>query len=508
MQIKKICILGGGTAGWMAAAGLSHKFKGLPVSIQLIESDEIGTVGVGEASLPHIRAFNTVLNIDERSFMKATEATFKLGIEFCNWGRIGDRYIHPFGNFGPPIQGIPFYHYWLRLRSLGDTSRLDDYSYPIVAAENARFNHPSAVPGKIESTFGYAYQFDASRYARFLRQYSEANGVVRTEGKVVATSLHPDTGFVESVTLDGDRAVSADLFVDCSGFRGVLIEQALKTGYEDWTKWLPCNRAIAVPCETRGVHTPFTRATARQAGWQWRIPLQHRVGNGVVYCSDFISDDEAAQGLLANLEGPALASPKQLFFTTGRRRLFWNKNVVAIGLAGGFLEPLESTSIHLIQQGITELIQLFPDQSFSPSDVDEYNRRMALDFERVRDFLLLHYVANQRDDSEMWRHFQSMTLPDSLQEKINAWTTRGYIIKYEFGAFLPPSWVAVMLGQNLYPRGYDRRVDTLSEASLFEQASTLRREVHAAVMNAPDHFAYIKQFGAGSDMAPLTSTRS
>lgn len=508
MQIKKICILGGGTAGWMTAAGLSHKFKGLPIAVQLVESDEIGTVGVGEASLPHIRSFNSVLAIDEREFMKATEATFKLGIEFCGWGRVGDSYIHPFGDFGPAKDGIPFYQHWLRLRRLADAPRLQDYSYPIVAAENARFRHPGTEPGKIESMFGYAYQFDASLYARFLRRYSEANGVVRTEGKVIASSLNPTTGFVEAISLNGDRTVDADLFVDCSGFRGVLIEQALKTGYDDWSNWLPSNRALAVPCETRGALTPFTRSTARSAGWQWRIPLQHRVGNGLVYSSEFMSDADAAEVLLANLEGPVLASPKLLSFTTGHRRRFWNKNVVAIGLAAGFLEPLESTAIHLIQQGITELLQLFPDKRFHASDIDEYNRRISLEFERVRDFLLLHYVANQRDDSDMWRHFQNMPLPDSLQEKITAWTARGLIIKYEFGTFLPASWIAVMLGQNLYPQGYDRRVDKEPETSLVEHAANLHRDVSAAVMNTPSHAAYIKQYGAASDMAPLTASQS
>jgi tryptophan 7-halogenase len=505
-EIQSICILGGGTAGWMTAAALSNKLNGLPVTIRLIESDEIGIVGVGEATLPHIRAFNSTLNISEPELMKATEATFKLGIEFCGWGRIGDRYIHPFGDYGPVVNDIPFYHFWLRLKSLGDGSRLDEYSFPIMAAEAARFRHPSPDLSSIESTFGYAYQFDASLYAAFLRKYSEASGVVRTEGKVVDTVLNSETGFVESITLGDGTTIEADLFVDCSGFRGVLIEQALKTGYDDWSNWLPCNRAIAVPCESRGPLGPFTRATARQSGWQWRIPLQHRVGNGHVYCSTFISDDEAASVLIENLDAPILADPRQLYFTTGRRRLLWNKNVVAIGLSGGFLEPLESTSIHLIQDGITELLQLFPDKSFRQSDVDEYNRRMTLHFERVRDFLLLHYVATQRDDSEMWRHFRNMTLPDSLQEKISAWTTRGYIIKYEFGLFLPPSWIAVMLGQNLVPRGYDRRVDTVSEESLVANASGIRRDVLAAVQNTPEHAAFIKQIGGASGSPALSAS--
>jgi tryptophan halogenase len=338
-----------------------------------------------------------------------------------------------------------------------------------------------------------------------LRRYSEGNGVIRTEGKVVATTQHPETGFVESVKLDRGEVVSADLFVDCSGFRGVLIEQALQTGYEDWSHWLPCNRAMAVACEARGALTPFTRATARKSGWQWRIPLQHRVGNGYVYCSDFASDDEVAEVLLSNLEGPPLASPKQLRFKTGRRRKSWHKNVVAIGLSSGFLEPLESTSIHLIQEGITELIQLFPNKDFQQSDIDEYNRRMSLNYERVRDFLLLHYIANQRDDGEMWLHFQNLKLPDSLQEKITAWMTRGLIIKYEFGVFLPPSWISVMLGQNLFPRGYDRRADSAPEDLLVKNAAGIREEVRVTAQSTPDHRDFLGRIGALSGTAPLVA---
>lgn len=504
-NIEAICILGGGTAGWMTAAALAHKLRGLPVRIELVESDEIGTIGVGEATLPLIRKFNEALNIDEATFMKETDATFKLGIEFCDWGRPGDRYIHPFGDYGQPIDEIPFYQAWLRLRQLGETARLDDYSYSIMAAELGRFQRPKAGHDSVESGFGYAYQFDSSRYAQFLRRYAEANGVIRTEGKVASTTCDPESGFVRSLTLDNGKSATAELFVDCSGFRGVLIEQALKTGYDDWSHWLPCDRAIAVPCEARGALTPLTRATARQSGWQWRIPLQHRVGNGHVYCSRFISDDEAATQLLENLEGPALASPRQLYFTTGRRRKFWNRNVVAIGLAAGFLEPLESTSIHLIQEGITELLQLFPDTSFHSSDADEYNDRMGLAFERVRDFILLHYVANQRDTGELWLHFQNLVLPDSLDEKITAWMTRGHIIKYEFGTFLPPSWLAVLLGQNLVPRGYDPRVLNIPENRLLAESRRLRETVLAAARRAPDHVAFIRQAGGTSDRAPLTA---
>lgn len=503
--IDTVCILGGGTAGWMTAAALSHKLKGLPISIVLIESDEIGTVGVGEATLPAIRSFNNALNIDEAGFMRATEATFKLGIEFCNWGRIGDRYIHPFGDYGQELNNLPFYQHWLRLQKLGETHRLDEYAYSIMAAEQGRFRHPSTDKSQIEASFGYAYQFDATRYAAFLRQFAEANGVVRVQGKVMATALDAHTGHIDTVTLDSGQTLHADLYVDCSGFRGLLIEQALHTGYDDWSQWLPCNRAIAVPCESRGALTPFTRATALEAGWQWRIPLQHRTGNGYVYCSDFISDEAAADRLLGNLDAPVLADPRQLYFTTGRRRAFWNKNVVAIGLAAGFLEPLESTSIHLIQEGITELLQIFPDKRFLASDRTEYNRRMGLNFERVRDFLLLHYVATQRDDSEIWRHFRNLTLPDSLQEKISAWLTRGHLTRYEFGVFLPPSWVAVMLGQNLMPQGYDPRADKAPEQDVRQHAEALRRRIQMSVAEAPDHAAYIKQFGAASQTEPLVA---
>ena len=496
-DIEKICILGGGTAGWMTAAALSHKYKGLPVRIELVESDEIGTVGVGEATLPHIRNFNETLGISEPTLMKETEATFKLGIEFCDWGRAGDHYLHPFGDFGPNVNGIPFYHFWLKLRARGDTSRLDEYSYPSMMSELGRFRHPDPDYSRVESTFRYAYQLDASRYARFLRRYAESNGVVRTEGKATDVTQHGETGFIETIKLDGGGVVQADLFVDCSGFRGVLIEKALATGYEDWSCWLPCNRAVAIPCETRGPLTP-------QGGWQWRSPLQHRVGNGYVYCSDFLSDDAATRTLLENLEGPPLAAPNQLRFTTGRRRQFWNKNVVSIGLAAGFLEPLESTSIHLIQEGITELIQLFPDKQFVTGDIDEYNRRMSVNFERVRDFLLLHYVANQRD-GEMWRHFQNLTLPDSLREKIDAWTARAYVIKYEFGVFLPPSWVAVLLGQNLFPRGYDRRADGVPDDVVARNALAIRRQVLGGAQNSPEHLAFIRQIGAASESVPLTA---
>jgi len=495
-DVKQVCILGGGTAGWMTAAGLSHKLASLGVSITVIESDQIGTVGVGEATLPHIRYFNQSLGIDEAAFMKATNATIKLGIEFCDWGRVGDRYIHPFGDFGKPINGVEFYQHWIRLNQLGKAERLGDYSYPVVAAEAGRCRHPSSDISKIESTFGYAYQFDSSLYAKFLRSYSESKGVQRIEGKVTDVRCHPETGFVEALILESGATVSADLFIDCSGFRGVLIEQTLKTGFEDWSHWLPCDRAIAVPCTSADTITPYTRATARPAGWQWRIPLQHRTGNGHVYWSEFISNEEALNQLLSSLDGEPLADPNQLYFKTGKRKKLWNRNVISIGLSGGFLEPLESTSIYLIQEGITGLLELFPDVSCAKTDVDEYNRRMDLQFERIRDFLLLHYTATQRDDSEMWRYFKAMTLPDTLQEKIEGWKERGLVQRYEFGVFLPPSWVAVMVGQNLTPHGFDPRAGTLSDNELMRAATTQRDEIEHAVANTSHHIEFLQSIHA------------
>jgi len=499
MTINKICILGGGTSGWMTAAGLSNKLNGLGVRIQLVESDQIGTIGVGEATLPHIRYFNNSLGIDEREFMRATRATFKLGIEFCDWGQLGDSYIHPFGDYGEPINDIDFHHFWLRLWHNGHKSRLDDYSYPVLAAESGKFQLPGPDVMKIGSNFGYAYQFDSGRYAQFLRQYAEALDVTRTEGKVVDAAVDAETGYITSINLEDGTEIEADLFIDCSGFRGVLIEQKLGTGYEDWSEWLPCNRAVAAQCETVGPSLPYTRATAREAGWQWRIPLQHRVGNGYVYWNEYISDDEAAHQLLSTLEGEPLTDPKQLYFKTGKRRKLWNKNVIAIGLSGGFLEPLESTSIHLIQEGITALLELFPDKTIHTSDADEYNRRMDLNFDRVRDFLLLHYVATQRDDSEMWRYFRNMTLPESLQEKLEAWMHRGYLMRYEHGVFLPPSWVAVMAGQNLMPKAYDMRANALSEEKVKSRLDSIHRDSVTAVQQTPSHADYLTQYGAAAD---------
>ena len=482
----------------MTATALAAKLPHL--SVTLIESEQIGTVGVGEATLPHIRFFNQTLGIDEAEFMRATRATFKLGIEFVDWGRLGESYIHPFGDFGEEVEGVDFHQAWNRLRledgADGSGDSLFAHSYPVAAARRGRFHHPDADPAKIESTFGYAYQFDSGLYAAFLRRFAEARGVVRVEGRVVDVARDAETGHVASVRMEDGTEIGAELFIDCSGFRGLLIEGALESGYRDWSEWLPCNRALAVASETVGEVFPYTRATARTAGWQWRIPLQHRTGNGHVYCSEFISDDEARDQLLSNIEGDTTTEPRQLYFTTGRRNSFWETNVVAIGLSAGFLEPLESTSIYLIQEGITALIELFPDAGLVASDRDEYNARMDLEFERVRDFLLLHYVATQRDDSEMWRHFRALTLPDSLQAKIDAWRHRGHVPSYQRSVFLPPSWIAVFVGQNILPERAAPHALAREPASLRREVARVRESVERASSRAPAHMEYLTRMGA------------
>ena len=486
-SLASVTILGGGTAGWMTAAGLAAKLPHL--AITLVESEAIGTVGVGEATLPHIRFFNQALGIDEARFMRATNATFKLGIEFCDWARIGDSYIHPFGDFGMPLEGVAFHHVWNTLRLEGEEEDLFAHSYPVAIARENRFHHPDPDPGRIESTFGYAYQFDSGLYAKFLREFAEAKGVRRVEGKVVNVRQDAETGNITGLLLDNGQTLGGELFIDCSGFRGLLIEQTLRTGYSDWSEWLPCNRAVTVASEVSDPLPPYTRATARASGWQWRIPLQHRTGNGYVYCADFISDEDAERDMLSALDTPQTGTPRRLRFTTGQRNRFWSGNVVAIGLSAGFLEPLESTSIHLVQEGITALLELFPDTALAPSDREEYNARMALEYERIRDFLLLHYVATEREDSAFWRYFRDMELPDSLEAKLSAWRARGSVPTYQHGVFLPPSWVAVFAGQRVLPDAVPLSVARHGLAAARSHVQDNRQRVEIALRRAPSHAA-------------------
>ncbi|MFN3424734.1 MAG: tryptophan halogenase family protein [Novosphingobium meiothermophilum] len=498
--VGSVVIVGGGTAGWMTAAALANRLAGLPVTITLVESDEIGTVGVGEATVPHIRFFNARLGIDEADFMRRTNATFKLGIEFVNWGRKGDSYIHPFGAHGEPIEGVAFHHIWARYRRAGGTEPIEAFSLPVLAARENRFAHPAPDPASLLSTYSYAYQFDAALYAAYLRSYAEKRGVRRIEGRVIAVDQDGESGQVRRLTLDDGREIGGELFVDCSGFRGLLIEHTLKTGYADWSHWLPCNRAVAVPCASAGPLSPYTRATALDAGWQWRIPLQHRTGNGHVYCSSYISDEAAAETLLARLDGAPQAEPRFLRFLTGKRHRQWNRNVVAIGLSAGFLEPLESTSIHLIQLGIGFLMDLFPTREWDPMLAREYNRLMDLEYERVRDFLILHYHATERADTPFWNYVRTMPVPDSLAERMTAFRERGIVVNYRDGMFLDASWVAVYAGQGIVPRRSDPRAEGLSDAGLFIKLASLREDYARMAGELPQQARFLEMIGARMDM--------
>ncbi|MFK8014627.1 MAG: tryptophan halogenase family protein [Gammaproteobacteria bacterium] len=494
----KIVIVGGGTAGWMTAAAIATALPRSLVTVELVESEAIGIIGVGEATLPHLRQFNENLGLDETRFMASTHASFKLGIEFVDWGRIGDRYIHPFGDYGTPLGGVAFHHYWRKATETANVGAIGEYSLPIMAAYAARFQRPVGAPDKLESSFGYAYHMDSARYGQVLREHAERRGVRRTEGRVTDVERERETGDIRGVKLDDGTAVRGDFFVDCTGFRGVLIEDALSAGYDHWSSILPCDRAVAVQCEDPGPLLPYTRATADQSGWRWRIPLQHRLGNGYVYCSDFISDDEATARLLDTLEGDALTEPKPLRFTTGKRRKMWHHNCLAVGLSGGFLEPLESTSIYLIQAAITRFIELFPVSSDYAVERDEYNRILDNEFDRVRDFLVLHYHASTRDDSPFWRAIAQTPTPDSLQEKMDLFRSHGRIAEYQQGLFLAPSWLAVYLGQGIVPDGHDPRLDHLCNDELQEKLQRLRERIGTRSDAMPDHAHYLNSDAAGA----------
>lgn len=498
-SLEKIVVVGGGTAGWITAAVLARFLRARRTAIELIESEDIGIVGVGEATVPVIRALNGLLGIDERDFLAQTQATYKLGVEFRDWARLGNVHFHFFGDFGDVIDGIAPHHHWLRLRHLGDPTPLGAYCFPYVAGKLGRFAPPANDPRSPAADYRYAYHFDAGLYARYLRAVAERHGVRRIEGKVADVRLRAQDGFIESLALADGREVSGELFIDASGFRGLLIEQALHAGYEDWSEWLPCDRAVTVACESAADLTPYTMSTARTAGWQWRIPLQHRIGNGHVYCSGFMSEEEARAQLLGSLGGRALGEPRLLKFTTGVRRQAWSRNCVAVGLASGFLEPLESTGIQLIQNAAARLIDLFPDRGFDPMLAVEYNRLTRNEYERLRDFLIAHYCVTEREDSTFWRHCRSMSLPQTLRHKLDVWTSSARVPLYSEESYQEPSWASVLLGQHLYPRRHDPFADNIEEIRLRSVMQQRRTAIRRLAEGLPAHRDFIsRQLGSAA----------
>lgn len=491
-KIRKITIVGGGTAGWMTAALLSHLFNDGGFDIKLIESDEIGTIGVGEATIPAIRNYHALAGLDQVAMIRATQATFKLGIEFVDWRALGHSYIHGFGKIGQDLLWLHPHQFWLKYAARGQTKHFDHYALNCLAARQNRFCLPDPRnPGSPLADLDYAYHFDASLFARFLRAHAEQRGVTRIEGRIVSAELRPADGHVDQVLLNDGRRVDGELFIDCSGMRALLLGQTLGVGYEEWSHWLPCDRALAVPCESVAPLTPYTRSTARAAGWQWRIPLQHRIGNGHVYSSAHISDDEAADVLLANLDGRALADPRPVRFTPGRRHRSWERNVVAIGLSSGFLEPLESTSIHLIQTAILRLVALFPGAAINAADVAEYNRQTSFEFEDVRDFIIAHYKVTEREDTPFWAYVRNMDIPDSLSARLELFRTSArFFGQQKAELFREESWVQVLLGQGLQAQ-HDPMVDLIPD----EQALGFLRDIEEVIADVaqamPDHAAFI-----------------
>jgi tryptophan halogenase len=496
VNLKQIVIVGGGAAGWMTAAALSRLLDPKDVSLTLVESDEIGIIGVGEATIPDMLQFNLFLGIAESELMRATQATFKLGIEFVGWWREGARYFHPFGFHGVDIDGVDFHQHWLRCRAEGHPHGIGDYCLTELLARQRKFAFPDlSVAGAPASYLRYAYHFDATLYARFLRQYAERRGVRRVEGKVSEVLRAAETGFLTGLRLADGREVSGEFFFDCTGFRSLLLGEALQVPWVDWRHWLPCDRALAVASEHDGPPSPYTRSTAKPAGWQWKIPTRQRSGNGHIWCSEFMDEDEATSVLLEGLDAPPIGSPRLIRFGTGHRQRFWDKNCVAIGLSAGFLEPLESTSLYLIRQGISRFIALFPDASQPPIFRDEYNRWMQRDFEQVRDLLVLHYFANQRDEL-FWRHCRQMSIPDVLRRRMSLFAEGGRFLRNEGELFPPASWVAVMLGQGVIPRTVDPVIATMPVATIESKLALLRRAMSTFVDAQPSHDESLRRYCA------------
>ena len=497
VQPYRIVIVGGGTAGWMTAAALAQVSDG-SLDICLIESDDIGTVGVGEATIPQIHLFNRLLGIDEAEFMAATQGTYKLGIEFVDWWKPSEKYRHNFGFLGRALGVLPFHQYWLRAVKEGKAKPLGHYIFNDVLSMANKFAHVERAPNSPLPPIAYAYHFDAGLYARYLRKRSEGHGVTRVEGKIVAVSRHGENGDIASVALENGTTIAGDLFVDCSGFRGLLINDTLGVGWEDYSHWLPCNRAIAVPCASVEPVTPYTRSTAHAAGWQWRIPLQHRTGNGHVFCSDYMSEDEAVSILMNNLDGEALAEPRTLRFTTGRRSKAWDRNVIAIGLSSGFVEPLESTSIYSIQSGIKKLIDLLPYGKPADAEIDNYNRQFAYEFDRIRDFIIGHYALNERSGMPFWDRCRAMELPEELAHKIALFRANGRIWREHDELFSEPGWIQLLIGQGVMPEGYHPLADQLSDAELTEFLALVEQLYAKETERFPDHGDYVRRFAGAA----------
>ena len=495
-QIKRIVIVGGGTAGWMTASALSTLVQN-KIEIILIESDEIGTVGVGEATIPLIRTFTeNLLGLDEADFMKATNATYKLGIEFVDWGKLGTKYTHGFGKVGRELYTVNFYQYWLKMYLEGKAPDISKYSVNLVACEKNKFALPEKNPNSPLSFISHAYHFDAAMFAKFLRKISEDQGVIRKEGKIVKVNLRTKDGFVDSVLMNNGETIDGDFFIDCSGFRGLLIEEALHTGYEDWSHLLPMDSAVAVPCASVKPLTPYTRSTARPAGWQWRIPLQHRTGNGHVFCSKYMSEDEATSILVNSLDGEQMADPRTIKFTTGMRKKAWNKNVLAIGLSGGFLEPLESTSIHMVQSVISLLFLYFPDKNFNSTDIDRFNDQVSHFYIKVRDFIILHYCVTQRTDTDFWNYVRTMPIPESLSNKINLYKSSGRILRDTTDLFSEGSWLQVLHGQGIIPNSYNALVDLKSESDILRILNDTESVIEKTVSMLTSHDEFISAYRA------------
>ena len=505
--VKRIVIVGGGTTGWMAAASLSRYAKDKDMSVTLVESPNIATVGVGEATIPNFVDFNRNLGINDADLIKATQATFKLGIEFEEWYKKDTRFFHPFAAYGAPLENVEFHQYINKLSSEGQKLEIEDFCFASKLAKNGSFAQPDPNQKNPLAQYSYAYHIDAVLYAKFLTEFSVKQGVTHILAEVSEISLNADSGFIESLSLDNRQQIAGDLFIDCSGFKGVLIEGAMGIELNDLSHLLPCDSAVAVQTELVGEPTPYTRAIAKEAGWQWCIPLQHRMGNGYIYSSKFISDEEAKQSLLSSVKGQTITDVKTFKFPLGRRDVSWHKNCFALGLAAGFLEPLESLGISLIQTALAKLMTFFPDMSFNQADIDEVNRLHNDELDRIIDFLLIHYKLTQRDDTAFWRYCQEMPIPDSLQHKIDMYKNRGHVVLYANESFEQASWLSMYYGFNVQPSRYDVRLDNFDSNAILNNLTQLREQIAGAAAQSLSHQAFIdKHCKAENDLATMKKT--